>query len=182
MFLPEGLITKFFYPKDLENLDPDSLVQLQVAQLEKEKRELNERLRAIAKRMDHIERAFRKEEIPLLEKDYERQRKADKAYHEAARKLQLETAAAKHTEDLKVKNRLMRILPDYQKYREEIENKRFEEFEQRRNAAQAKIEEEKEKRRQLYRVKKEEERKRKEMEEETRRKAEEEQQRLKEGV
>ncbi|PKK69802.1 hypothetical protein RhiirC2_487582 [Rhizophagus irregularis] len=126
--------------EDLENLDTDSLVQLQVAQLEKEKRELNERLRATAKRMDHLERAYRKEEIPLLEKDYERQMKADKAYHEAARKLQLEMSATKHIEDLKVKARLMRILPDYQKHRNEIESKRSEEFEQRRSTAQAKIE------------------------------------------
>ncbi|CAI2165462.1 9262_t:CDS:2 [Funneliformis geosporum] len=146
--LAESLKAKNFkvQPEDLENLDTDSLVQLQVAQLEKEKRELNERLRAIAKRMDHIERAFRKEEIPLLEKDYERQRKEDKAYHEAARKLQLETTSAKHAEDLKVKTRLMRIFPDYQNYRKEIEGKQYEELEERRTTAQAKIEEEKEKR------------------------------------
>ncbi|CAG8551320.1 13494_t:CDS:2 [Acaulospora morrowiae] len=167
--------------EDLENLDTDRLVQLQVEQLEKEKRELNERLRAISKRMDHLERAYRKEEIPLLEKDYERQRKADKAYHEAARKLQLETAAAKHAEDLKLKERLKRILPDYLKYRSEIENKRSEEFEDRRRAAQAKIEEEKEKRRQLYRAKKEEERKRKEAEEDARLRAEDEEKRRKEA-
>ncbi|CAG8452482.1 12541_t:CDS:2 [Ambispora gerdemannii] len=77
-------------PEDLENLDTDRLVQLQVEQLEKEKKELNERLRATAKRMDHLERAYRKEEIPLLEKDYERQRKADRAYHEAAQQERLE--------------------------------------------------------------------------------------------
>ncbi|CAG8452010.1 5280_t:CDS:2 [Funneliformis mosseae] len=182
--LAESLKAKNFkvQPEDLENLDPDSLVQLQVAQLEKEKRELNERLRAIAKRMDHIERAFRKEEIPLLEKDYERQRKADKAYHEAARKLQLELASAKHAEDLKVKTRLMKILPDYQKYRKEIEGKQFEEFEERRRTAQAKIEEEKEKRRLLYRAKKEEERIRIESEEAARIKDEEDQRLLKEAA
>ncbi|RIA95923.1 hypothetical protein C1645_756334 [Glomus cerebriforme] len=180
--LAESLKAKNFNVQlvDLENLDTDSLVQLQVAQIEKEKRELNERLRATAKRMDHIERAYRKEEIPLLEIDYERQMKADKAYHEAARKLQLEMAATRHIEDLKVKERLKRIFPDYQKYRKEIESKRSEEFEQRRRAAQAKIEEEKDKRRQLYRTKKEEERKRKEAEEEARRKAEEEELRRKE--
>ncbi|CAG8581313.1 15488_t:CDS:2, partial [Acaulospora colombiana] len=117
-------------------------------------------------------------EIPLLEKDYERQRKADKAYHEAARKLQLETAAAKHAEDLKLKERLKRILPDYLKNRSEVESRRFEEFEGRRRAAQAKIEEEKEKRRQIYRAKKEEETKRREAEEDARLRAEEEERRI----
>ncbi|CAG8590568.1 4176_t:CDS:2 [Diversispora eburnea] len=161
-------------PKDLENLDTDKLVQLQVEQIEKEKRELNERLRVTAKRMDHVERAYRKEEIPLLEKDYELQKKADRAYHDAARKLQLETSSLKHTQDLKIKSRLMRILPDYQIYRAEIEQKQFEEFEERRRAAHTKIEEEKEKRRQVYRAKKEEERLQKEIEEAAIRKAEEE--------
>ncbi|CAG8725030.1 35791_t:CDS:2, partial [Racocetra persica] len=151
-------------PDELDKLDPDKIVRLQVERLEKEKRELNERLRATAKRMDHLERAYRKEEIPLLEKDYDRQRKTDRAYHEAARKLQLETAFAKHTEDLKLKERLMRILPDYQKYRSEIENRRYEEFERRRKAAQAKIEEEKEKRRQMLARLEEERRVKKERE------------------
>ncbi|CAG8721150.1 14802_t:CDS:2 [Gigaspora margarita] len=121
-------------PEELDKLDPDKIVRLQVERLEKEKRELNDRLRSTAKRMDHLERAYRKEEIPLLEKDYERQRKIDRAYHEAARKLQLETAFAKHNEDLKLKERLMRILPDYQNYRKEIESKRHEEFERRQLA------------------------------------------------
>ena len=155
---------------------------MQVEQLEKEKRELNERLRATAKRMDHLERAYRKDEIPLLEKDYERQKKADKTFHEAARQVQLETARSKHTSDLKIRERLTRMLSDYHNYRAEIENKRFEEFEQRRLAAQAKIEEEKEKRRQLFRAKKEEERKKMEAEEAAKQKQEEEARRLQEGT
>jgi translation initiation factor 3 subunit A len=47
-------------------LDTESIIGLQVAQLEKEKKEVAERLRIVAKRVDHIERANRKEERPLL--------------------------------------------------------------------------------------------------------------------
>ncbi|CAG8703742.1 18199_t:CDS:2, partial [Dentiscutata erythropus] len=47
------------------------IVRLQVEWLEKKKHELNERLRATAKHMNHLEHAYHKEEIPLLEKDYE---------------------------------------------------------------------------------------------------------------
>nr|CAG8435075.1 14005_t:CDS:10 [Entrophospora candida]CAG8510865.1 9028_t:CDS:10 [Entrophospora candida] len=117
-------------PEDLENLDPDRLVQLQVEHIEKEKKELGERLRTLAKRMDHLERAYRKEEIPLLVQDYEKQKKTDRELHDDARKMQLEAAASKHTENLKIKSRLMIMLPDYQQYRKDIENKRFEEFEE----------------------------------------------------
>ena len=132
--------------------------------------------------MDHLERAYRKEEIPLLEKDYERQKKADKVLHETARQLQLETTRTKHTSDLKIKERLTKMLSDYHSYRGEMENKRFEEFEQRRLAAQAKIEEEKEKRRQLFWEKIEEDQMKREAEEAAKLKQEEEERQLQEGT
>ncbi|RUS28724.1 hypothetical protein BC938DRAFT_481529 [Jimgerdemannia flammicorona] len=167
-------------PAELANADTQTLVKLQVEQIEKEKKELNDRLKAIAKRMDHIERAFRQEEIPLLEKDYERQRKADRAYHEAARKAQLEAAVVKHAEDLKIKSRMVRIMPDYLQYRKEIEAKRHEEFEARRKAAQAKIDEEKQRRLDAYRSKKERERQEREAAETASRQREEDERRIQE--
>ena len=53
-------------------------MEIQVAQLEKEKKEVNERLRVVAKRIDHLERAYRKDERPLLSIDYERQREEER--------------------------------------------------------------------------------------------------------
>ena len=49
----------------------ENLMRPQVEQPEKEKKELNEKVLVLAKRLDHIERAYRKEERPLLTKDYE---------------------------------------------------------------------------------------------------------------
>ena len=49
--------------QELDNLDTDNLMRLQVQQLEKEKKDMQERMRLIAKRLDHTERAFRKERI-----------------------------------------------------------------------------------------------------------------------
>ncbi|KIO32427.1 hypothetical protein M407DRAFT_4574 [Tulasnella calospora MUT 4182] len=67
--------------KQLEDLDSDRLLQLQVEQLDKEKRELQDRLRIISRRLDHSERAFRREEKPLLAEDYAKQQASDrKAY------------------------------------------------------------------------------------------------------
>ncbi|KAG0269874.1 eukaryotic translation initiation factor 3 subunit A [Actinomortierella ambigua] len=140
--------------EDLENLDKDKLVAIQIKQLEKEKAEMTSRTRAIGKRLDHLERAMRLEERPLLAKDYERQQKADRVYHEAAVKAQLEAAKAKHTHDLALKHRLNRILEDYQRVRQDMEEKRHEEFEHKRTSARKKIEEEKARRVQLYHEKK----------------------------
>ena len=65
-------------------------MRLQVEQLEKEKKELNEKMRVLSKRLDHVERAYRKEERPLLAKDYELQQANDRVVFEAAQKARLD--------------------------------------------------------------------------------------------
>ncbi len=132
--------------EQIATLDTDKLVQMQVQQIEKEKRELAERLRVIHRRIDHLERAYRREEIPLLEQDYERQKKADKAYHDAAAQTQLAAAKEKHAHDLEVKKRLLKILPDYHVLRAELEEKRRDEINQKKAKAQSLIAKEKAKR------------------------------------
>ena len=124
----------------MENLSTDNLMRLQVEQLEKEKKELNERMRVIAKRLDHVERAYRKEERPLLAKDYEQQQESDRAAHEAAQKARIEAARRSHQEDLETKKRLARVLPDYEAFRDKVVGRRGDEFTKRKEQAQRKIE------------------------------------------
>ncbi|OCH86931.1 hypothetical protein OBBRIDRAFT_890151 [Obba rivulosa] len=159
---------------EMENLSTDNLMRLQVEQLEKEKKELNERMRIISKRLDHVERAYRKEERPLLSKDYEEQQESDKAAFEAAQKARLEAAKLAHEHDLETKNRLSRMLGDYKVHREVIISKRAEEFARRQAQAQEKIEKEKAKRRAAVLKEREEERLRLEEEERILREKEEE--------
>merc|ERR1712080_769838 len=52
--------------KALAELDTDTIMMKQVEELENEKRLLVARLKAQEKKMDHMERAKRKAEIPLL--------------------------------------------------------------------------------------------------------------------
>ena len=49
-------------------MDPDDILRRQYEQLEMEKREQALKLRTQEKRIDHLVRAMRLEEIPLLEK------------------------------------------------------------------------------------------------------------------
>ncbi|KZT03082.1 uncharacterized protein LAESUDRAFT_660591 [Laetiporus sulphureus 93-53] len=159
---------------EMENLSTDNLMRLQVEQLEKEKKELNERMRIASKRLDHLERAFRKEERPLLAKDYEIQQENDKAAFEAAQKARLEAFRLAHQQDLETKKRLSRMTSEYQKKREEIVSKRGEEFAKRKEQSQKKIEEEKAKRRQTVLKEREAEKLRREEEERIEREKEEE--------
>ncbi|KAF8202095.1 hypothetical protein K438DRAFT_1965545 [Mycena galopus ATCC 62051] len=119
----------------IATLDTEGLIGMQVAQLEKEKEELNKSLRIVAKRVDHIERANRKEERPLLALDYEQV--ADRATFVA----------------------LQRMVGEYEKRRGEVIKKQGKEYAKRKDTAGRKIEEEKAKRRKAVAAKREEERK-----------------------
>ncbi|KAH7908816.1 hypothetical protein BJ138DRAFT_1173994 [Hygrophoropsis aurantiaca] len=160
---------------DIEDLSTDSLMRLQVEQLEKEKKELHERLRIASKRIDHTERAYRKAERPLLAQDYADQQAGDRAAFEALQTARVEHARAAHALDMDTKRRLGRMVEDFKARRGAIAERKGVEFKKRLEEAQRKIEEEKAKRLQSVLQKREQERVRYEEEERARRMEEEEQ-------
>ena len=143
-------------------MDTESLRRLQVIQLDKERGELHEKLRITGKRIDHFERALRREEIPLLNKDYEDQLAQEARIYEQNRQQKLTLAAARHKESINMKKRLERVLPDYKAYRTTIAEKQSEEFQDRQNEAHKALETEKAKRQSAYHKFQEEERRKKE--------------------
>ncbi len=64
--------------KEIAELDTEQIMAKQVEELEKEKRDLLARLKAQEKKVDHMERAKRKEEIPLLKEASEKDKEEDK--------------------------------------------------------------------------------------------------------
>ncbi|KAH9916479.1 uncharacterized protein B0H18DRAFT_1124210 [Fomitopsis serialis] len=166
--------------EDMDNISTDNLMRLQVEQLAKEKKDVAERMRIVAKRLDHIERAYRKEERPLLAKDYEIQQENDKEAFEAAQKARLEAHRLAYQRDMETKKRVASMMPDYLAKKEEIMSKQKEEFQKRQELAQKKIGEEKAKRRATILKQREEERSRLEEEERIQREKEEEERRLEE--
>jgi translation initiation factor 3 subunit A len=161
----------------IEDLDSSKLVALQVEQLAKEKKEMNERLRIVAKRVDHLERAFRKEERPLLIEDYERQKVEDKAAHEDGSRVRREEAVAQQKATVELKKRLERMLPDYLVVRSQVATQQEEDYQRARSTAQKTIEDEKRKFRESVITRRKAERD----ERERRRAEEEEQDRLDQG-
>ncbi|KAG8899724.1 eukaryotic translation initiation factor 3 subunit A, partial [Tulasnella sp. 403] len=149
-----------------------------VEQLDKEKKDLNERLRVLARRLDHTERAFRKEEKSLLAEDYSRQQENDKKAYEAYCQTTRKSAEQGHADALQAKKRLLRMMQDYEDARKVIAGKKEEELQERKRKARAKIDAEKAKRRERILREREEERRRVEEEERERREKEEEEARL----
>jgi translation initiation factor 3 subunit A len=156
----------------LDNIDTEGLIGIQVAQLEKEKKETNERLRVISKRIDHLERAYRKEERPLLSQDYETQQKLDKETFDAIQRARRDTTRQVHQEDLATKARLSKMLQDYHSRGVVLTKKKQEEHGRKLEAANRKIAEEKEKRRKVITKQRQEEMDRREREEQARREEE----------
>ena len=121
---------------DMDDLDSNRLRLLRISQLEKEKNDLNKNLRVTSKRIDHLERAFRKEEIKLLPRDYEAQRKRDYEAYQKKKDETLRESELKHKEDVSLKHRLSRLLPLYQTFTQDLRERRKDEFEKRRKQAE----------------------------------------------
>ncbi|ATZ54374.1 Bcrpg1 [Botrytis cinerea B05.10] len=125
---------------DLDNLDGNKLRAMKLAQLEREKNDTNEKLRITGKRIDHLERAFRKEEAKKLPEDYEAQRQRDLAAYEKTKAQTLKDAEAKHKENVALKHRLTRLVSHYESFRDDIAERRHEEFDKRRRDAEKELE------------------------------------------
>ena len=164
---------------NIDDLDSDRLRMLRIEQLAREKNELSNNLRVTGKRIDHLERAFRKEEIKLLPKDYEAQRQRDAEAYEKAKEETLRDAERKHKEDVALKHRLSRLVPVYEKFRNDLQGRRHEEFEKRRRNADKEYHNAVEKRKQSVREAKA--RARREREEAERREREEEERLIREA-
>jgi translation initiation factor 3 subunit A len=127
---------------DVENiadLDSNQLRMMKLQQLEKEKREMSDRLRLTGKRIDHLERAYRREEVKILPKDWEDQKAEDLAAYEEKKKVTLDASKAQHEEAVILKKRLSRLVGVYEQFRDDIRAQRFQEFEQRRLVAEREL-------------------------------------------
>ncbi|KAI8325387.1 hypothetical protein GQ54DRAFT_301859 [Martensiomyces pterosporus] len=136
---------------DLEQLDTTKLLEMQVEQIEKEKHDMQTRLKTLARKMDHTERAYRRKEQALLEEDYEKQKLADRKYHDAARAAQLVQAREKHAHDVEHKQRFSRMIGDFNSVRKQLDQGRSEQLAAERKRIREELAKAKEERIEEYR-------------------------------
>lgn len=166
---------------DINSLDSAGIRAIKIKALEKEKNDLTEKLRQTARRIDHLERAYRMEEVKHLVTDYDEQRKRDKKAYDDAKKQTLEEAEAKHKDAVALKHRLSRFVGMYEQFKDDVTRQRKGEFEKRQRQAQKELNEKmdarrkevRERRAREQREREEEERQRREEEERIEREAEE---------
>ncbi|KAL2181798.1 uncharacterized protein P884DRAFT_274254 [Thermothelomyces heterothallicus CBS 202.75] len=159
--------------EDLDNLDSNKIRMIKLQQLEREKNTIAEKLRLTGKRLDHLERAYRKEEAKKLPEDYAKQRERDLAAYELMKAQTLKEAEIKHKEDLELKHRLSRLMPYYEAFRADLHERRRDMFEKRRRDAERELEKAVNQRRKEYRERKLREKREREEKERALREAEE---------
>lgn len=147
---------------DISELDAARIRAMKLAALEKEKNELGEKLRTTGRRIDHLERALRKEEAKHLPEDYEAQKERDRIEYDRSKAQTLNEHKLKHEEDVTLKRRLTRLVPAYESYRNEKRAERHADFEKRRKNAERELEAKKQQRVQEHRERKERERRERE--------------------
>ncbi|KAK4189513.1 putative eukaryotic translation initiation factor 3 [Podospora australis] len=159
--------------EDLDTLDSNKIRMIKLQQLEREKNTVAEKLRITGKRLDHLERAYRKEEAKKLPEDYAKQRERDLAAYELIKAQTLKEAEQKHKDDLEIKHRLTRLMPFYENFRSNLHERRRDEFEKRRRDAERELEKQVNARRKEYRERKIREKREREEKERALREAEE---------
>lgn len=132
--------------EDLEELDPDFIMAKQVEQLEKEKKELQERLKNQEKKIDYFERAKRLEEIPLIKKAYEEQRIKDMELWELQEEERISNMKVEREKALEHKKRMSRMMEDKESFLSKITAARSFIYEEKLKAFQERLVEERKKR------------------------------------
>merc|ERR1719317_1273316 len=117
--------------EDIAKMDADEIMAKQVEELEKEKKELQVRLKAKKKKVDHLERAKRLEEIPLLKLQFEELKEEAKVVWEEQEKDRIEEEKQQRASDVENRDRMVRMRDDKDKYLESLLKERKNVFEKK---------------------------------------------------
>merc|ERR1712141_71917 len=117
--------------KEIDEMDPDDILQRQYEQLDREKRDQLTKLRAQEKRIDHLVRAMRIDEIPLLEEHIAQKRIQDQKDWETEESERVENAQADHEAALTTKSRFTRMEVDKEAFLDKLFGNRHAEHEAR---------------------------------------------------
>merc|ERR1719278_1799909 len=126
----------------IAQMDADDIMAKQVEELEKEKKELQVRLKAQEKKQDHIERAKRLEELPLLKTQHEELKEEAKKLWAEQEKERIEDLKTNRESDVINRDRLARMKEDKDKYLTNLLKERKSVYEKKAQEHQVLVEEE----------------------------------------
>lgn len=135
-----------FDEEELLNLGAEEILQRQVEELEKERKELQQRLKAQEKKVDYFERAKRLVEIPLLKKMLEEEKEKDKDFWQSQEEERVKKLVEEHQISLEHSRRLKLMHADRTDFLNQLKSSRRSEIEKKLNDFNARLEVERKKR------------------------------------
>jgi translation initiation factor 3 subunit A len=112
-----------------QKLDKRSLMQDAIKEQIKERQDMERKLVRLAKSMDHLERAKREEEVPLIEAAYKVKMSEDEKYHMEMQQQNGEKHKAAWEVNIEEKKRLAKMTDEKDQFASAIVSRRSEEFE-----------------------------------------------------
>jgi len=111
---------------DQEQVDAKQVLESKKAELKRAKKEAENKLNTLSKRLDHLERAMREEERPLLEQFYQALQKEDRTAYDAQVASYRESHEKAHAKEVEEKKRLGRMASDRAVFEERFLKRRTE--------------------------------------------------------
>uniref|UniRef100_V5GT97 Eukaryotic translation initiation factor 3 subunit A n=1 Tax=Anoplophora glabripennis TaxID=217634 RepID=V5GT97_ANOGL len=158
----------------IKKLDADQIAAKEAEELQKERRELQAKLKSQEKKVDYFERAKRLEEIPLLQANMKERQLQDQNFWEQQEKERIAAAIEERKLAVATRDRLARMKPDKDEFLAKLKKERNIVYEDKLKEFEKLLAEERKKRLQERKAKRKEERRTKwlkEKEEEAERKA-----------
>ena len=112
-----------------QKLDKRSLMEDAIKEQIKERQDMERKLQRLAKSMDHLERAKREEEVPLIEAAYKLKMAEDEQYHTTMQQQNAEKHRQTWETNVEEKKRLAKMAADKEEFGAAIVSRRSEEFE-----------------------------------------------------
>ena len=112
-----------------QKLDKRSLMEDAIKEQIKERQDMERKLQRLAKSMDHLERAKREEEVPLIEAAYKLKMAEDEQYHTTMQQQNAEKHRQTWETNVEEKKRLAKMTADKEEFAAAIVSRRSEEFE-----------------------------------------------------
>lgn len=111
--------------KELERLDPEEILNRQVEQLDRERKEMQMKLKKQERKVDYMERAKRIEEIPLLQEAYERFKVEDQKFWQQKEEERIKLLIQERELALQHKKRMLRMKEDKENFLNKLTADRY---------------------------------------------------------
>lgn len=105
-------------------MDADQIAAREAEELQKERRELQAKLKSQEKKVDYFERAKRLEEIPLIQANMKERQLQDQSFWEQQEKERIQAAVEERKLAVATQERLQRMKTDKDAFLEKLRNER----------------------------------------------------------